>query len=106
MGFFDGGPESIVLILIIIILLFGSEKLPELARGFGRARMEFEKGKRMFMDEMQGTFSLSQYNSPSNNESVDEESGIRRAAVNLGIETEGKTEEELRKAILAEMNRS
>jgi sec-independent protein translocase protein TatA len=104
LGFFDGGPESIVLVLIIIILLFGSEKLPELARGFGRAKIEFEKGKRMFVDEMQGTFSLSLDSSPAIDESVDEESRIRRAAANLGIETEGKTEEELRKAIFTEMS--
>ena len=65
--------------------------------------MEFEKGKRMFMDEMQGTFSLSQDSSPSNNESVDEESRIRRAAANLGIETEGKSEEELKKEIAAKV---
>jgi sec-independent protein translocase protein TatA len=34
------GPDSIV-ILLIVLLLFGSKKLPELARGMGRAVKEF-----------------------------------------------------------------
>ena len=34
------GPDSIV-ILLIVLLLFGSKKLPELARGMGRAIKEF-----------------------------------------------------------------
>ena len=34
------GPDVIV-ILLIVLLLFGSKKLPELARGMGRAIKEF-----------------------------------------------------------------
>ena len=34
------GPDLIV-ILLIVLLLFGSKKLPELARGMGRAVKEF-----------------------------------------------------------------
>ena len=34
------GPDMIV-ILFIVLLLFGSKKLPELARGMGRAVKEF-----------------------------------------------------------------
>jgi len=34
------GPDMVV-ILLIVLLLFGSKKLPELARGMGRAVKEF-----------------------------------------------------------------
>jgi len=34
------GPDMIV-ILVIVLLLFGAKKLPELARGMGRAVKEF-----------------------------------------------------------------
>ena len=37
-----GGPEMII-ILAIVILLFGAKKLPELARGLGKAKSEFQK---------------------------------------------------------------
>ncbi len=36
----------IVLALIILLLLFGGKKLPELARGLGEAIKEFTKAKR------------------------------------------------------------
>ena len=39
-----GGPELIV-ILCIVLLLFGSKKLPELARSLGQSIKEFNKAK-------------------------------------------------------------
>lgn len=39
-----GGPELII-ILFVILLLFGSKKLPELARSIGKSISEFKKGK-------------------------------------------------------------
>lgn len=37
-----GGPE-LLLIMFVILLLFGANRLPDLARGFGRAVREFKK---------------------------------------------------------------
>jgi len=36
---------EVVLILVVIVLLFGARKLPELARSLGRSMGEFKKGK-------------------------------------------------------------
>lgn len=45
--------ENVLLIVIVIVvLLFGAKKLPELARALGRAQGEFEKGKREFNREI------------------------------------------------------
>jgi sec-independent protein translocase protein TatA len=38
-----GLPEMIV-ILVIVMLLFGAKKLPEMARSIGKASREFKKG--------------------------------------------------------------
>ncbi len=38
------GPLEIIIILLIVVLLFGAKKLPELARGLGRSASEFKKG--------------------------------------------------------------
>jgi len=37
-----GGPE-LLLVLFIVLLLFGGEKLPQLARGLGKSMREFKK---------------------------------------------------------------
>jgi len=46
-----GGPDLLV-ILLIILVLFGAKKLPELARGLGQAIKEFQKAKDEFTDEL------------------------------------------------------
>src|SRR4029079_15719884 len=45
------GPDLIV-ILVIVLLLFGAKKLPELARGMGQAMREFTKAKDEFEREV------------------------------------------------------
>lgn len=37
-----GGPE-LMLIMFLVLLLFGADRLPELARGFGKSMREFKK---------------------------------------------------------------
>jgi sec-independent protein translocase protein TatA len=39
-----GGPE-IILIVLVILLMFGGKKLPELMRGLGRGMKEFKDAK-------------------------------------------------------------
>src|SRR4030095_1686728 len=45
------GPDLIV-ILLLVLVLFGAKKLPELARGMGQAVKEFQKAKDEFNDEL------------------------------------------------------
>jgi sec-independent protein translocase protein TatA len=40
----SGAPE-ILLIIFVLLLLFGSKKLPELARSLGQSLNEFKRGK-------------------------------------------------------------
>ena len=46
-----GLPET-VFILIVVVLLFGAKKLPELARGLGQALGEFKKARDEFEREI------------------------------------------------------
>ena len=38
-----GGPEMLI-VLVVVLLLFGSKKVPELARSLGHAQREFKEG--------------------------------------------------------------
>ena len=38
------GPWQILLLIVVLVLVFGSKKLPELARALGKAKGEFKKG--------------------------------------------------------------
>ena len=48
----DVGPVELLIVLGIVLLLFGSKKLPELAKGMGQAAKEFRGG---LHDEDPGT---------------------------------------------------
>jgi sec-independent protein translocase protein TatA len=45
------GPPEIILIIIVVMLLFGAKKLPELARGSGRALRIFKAETKGLMDD-------------------------------------------------------
>ena len=48
------GPQGIF-ILLLILLLFGAKRIPELARSMGKAIKEFQKAKDEFSDELHKT---------------------------------------------------
>lgn len=49
---FNGiGPTGIILLVVIALLLFGPNKLPELGRAFGRTLREFKAGAREVMSD-------------------------------------------------------
>lgn len=39
------GPWQIILIVLVVLLMFGGKKIPELMKGIGRGLTEFKKGK-------------------------------------------------------------
>lgn len=41
------GQNELLIVLILVIVLFGAKKVPELARSMGKAKLEYKKG----MDE-------------------------------------------------------
>ncbi len=52
LAFMNIGGQELILILLIVLVLFGAKKLPELARGMGQAIREFQKAKDEFSDEL------------------------------------------------------
>ena len=46
------GGQEVFIIFIIVLLLFGAKKIPELARGLGKSMGEFKKARTEFEDEI------------------------------------------------------
>jgi len=104
-----GTTEIIVIAIVAIVLLFGAGKVPQLARSFGQAMGEFKKAKR------EAELDLKKFEESSTAEEAavpklkakpkakTEDLDIREVAAYMGIETEGKTEEELREEVRAKL---
>lgn len=87
LALFEGiGVTEILLIGLIVLLLFGATKIPEMARNMGKAKAEFKRGEREGLADL---------------ERQEDEEQLRRKARELGISTEGKSSDELRREVAA-----
>jgi sec-independent protein translocase protein TatA len=105
-----GGGELIVIGILVIVLLFGAAKVPQLARSFGQAMGEFKKAKReaeLDLKKFEDTVGSEAQELPKarakTSEKKREEVNIREVARYMGIETEGKTDEELKEEVEAKL---
>ncbi|MEQ8908470.1 MAG: twin-arginine translocase TatA/TatE family subunit [Vicingaceae bacterium] len=53
--FFSIAGSEIFFILLIVVLLFGSKKIPDLARGFGKGIREFKNATSDIQEEIRKT---------------------------------------------------
>jgi len=77
-----GPSEILIIIILVVLLLWGPKQIPKLARSLGLAKKEFEKAAKGEIEEKE------------------EEDELIKLAKELGIDTEGKTREEIRKEII------
>jgi sec-independent protein translocase protein TatA len=62
---FNLGTGEIVLIMLVVLLLFGGKKLPELARGLGRGIREFKDASSGIKQELEDSI-----NKPTDNTNI------------------------------------
>jgi len=46
------GAQELILIFLVILLLFGAKRIPEIAHGLGKGMREFKKAMREAQDEI------------------------------------------------------
>jgi len=94
------GPNELLIIFAVILLLFGAAKLPELAKSMGKSMGEFKKAQK------EAELDLKKFERSLEGITTEEKEGkIKKMAEELGIETEGKTEDELLDAIQATLSK-
>jgi sec-independent protein translocase protein TatA len=82
------GAEELIPIFILVVLLFGANKLPELARSMGSAMGEFKKA------QMESEQNLREFEKSIKEPTV-AKSKIQETAEKLGIDIRGKTDNQL-----------
>jgi len=83
------GPWEIALILVIVLLLFGARKLPQLAKAIGETIREYRKASTERVEE-----------ESSEPRAKSEDEILRETALRLGIDIHGKTAEQLSEEIV------
>jgi sec-independent protein translocase protein TatA len=96
-----GGAELIIIAIIIVALIFGSKKMPELARSIGKATTEYEKAKIQVTREIEVI----------KNQDINEDPNLDRKKLEdiadiLGIDYSNKRDNELKIAIDSELRKS
>src|SRR5881392_2123661 len=61
---FNLGGGEVILILLLVLILFGAKRLPELAKGLGQGIKEFKKATRDVTDEIQRSVEEDPYHQP------------------------------------------
>lgn len=68
-GIFNLGPMEIAFILLIVLLLFGAKRIPEIARGLGKGIREFKSATSEISRELTVEERPSTYRSPTHQSS-------------------------------------
>lgn len=101
------GSEWIIIILLGLILLFGTKRLPQVSRTIGKAMGEYEKARQTFRREMEEAMeparSMSRMPKITGPVATEREK-LETIAISLGIDDyDGLTDEQLRTLITKRM---
>lgn len=115
LGLLNLGASEVILILLVLLVLFGADKAPQLARSIGKARAQMDQVRGQFTDalrteedrawEDQLAFERERDRqvaaSVAQERTDTERAALHRAAQELGLQTQGLTDEEIQAAIAA-----
>ena len=93
------GIEWIIIIVVLVLLFFGVKKIPELARNFGKASVEYKKAR------IEADREIKKLKDDVTMNPDPDRKKLEQIADGLGIDHVSMTDEEIRKAIATEINK-
>lgn len=107
LAFLNLGATEIILILVVIIVLFGADKAPQLARSLGNMRAKLDHTRAQFTEAIKNEEELAfdeqiafeKERERKILEADPDHQALVRAAEELGLQTAGLTDVELKAAI-------
>ena len=106
MQMIPSGFEWIFIVVIVVVLIFGAKKIPDLARGFGKATTEFEKARIEAKRELREIKNAGTSSSSTTTNAAANREKLESIADTLGIDYTDKNDEQVRLAIETEINKS
>ncbi len=80
------GPQELIVVLILVLILFGAKRIPEIMRGFGQGLREFKEASQRAMNEIDEATSVEPEKKPAASTSkastADETEKVEAAAAN------------------------
>jgi len=89
----------VIAVVVIVFLMYGPKKIPELARSIGLARKEFTEASKQPLGSTDATVAPVATTAPAASSSTGD--ALLDTAKRLGINTEGKTRDEISSEIVA-----
>ena len=93
------GSEWIIIIFVALILLFGTNKLPEAGKKIGKMVGEYNKAKTEMQNQIKDMGNTEMENPNINGPVQSERQKLEKMAQSLGINSENKSDLELKHAI-------
>ncbi len=95
-----GGSEWMIIIFVALVLILGTGKLPGAARKMGKAVNEYNKAKNEIQEQIKDvTDEVPKISGPVETE----REKLEMIAKSAGVETEGKTDDEIRESITSKI---
>ena len=61
---FGLGPMELIIVFLVILLIFGAKRIPEIAQGLGKGITEFKKAARDVTNEIDSASNAAKYSPP------------------------------------------
>jgi sec-independent protein translocase protein TatA len=113
LAFLNLGASEMILILVLLLLLFGADKAPQLARSLGKARSELERAKGQFNEALKTEedrawdeqLAFEKERERKIAEAAPERQQLVGAAEAMGLQTQGLTDAEIKAAMQAKLGK-